>query len=139
MKICLAGEGYQGNNHMRAIKSLGGVEVVTLTGGIEADAAAFAREWDIPHYGLDLRECLDQPGVEAVILATPNQVHAQQIELALSMGKHVLVEIPMGLSLKEARRVAQLEENSGTFNTSSPRLTSSGARTSMPWADRAHG
>jgi 2-hydroxy-4-carboxymuconate semialdehyde hemiacetal dehydrogenase len=113
MKICLAGEGAQGVAHMEALRHIEGVEVATLAGGIERDAAAFAAAWGIPHYALDLGECLRQPGVEAVILGTPNPLHAAQIELALGMGKHVLVEIPMGLTLAESERVAALEERTG--------------------------
>ena len=113
MNVCLAGEGAMGLNHMKTLSTMEGIEVVTLAGGIEADTIAFAGEWKIPHYSLDLEECLRQPGVEAVVLTTPNQVHASQAELALSMGKHVLVEIPMGLTLEESRRVAELEEQKG--------------------------
>ena len=51
-----------------------------------------------------------QPGVEACILTTPNAIHAEQAELCLSMGKHVLIEIPMGMSLAESERLAALEE-----------------------------
>jgi len=98
---------------MQALRNIEGIEVVTLAGGIEADAAAFAREWEIPHYSSDLEECLQQPGVEAVILGTPNQVHCEQTVLAMRMGKHVLVEIPMGLSLEEAQRVVEMEEKTG--------------------------
>ena len=113
MKICLAGEGAMGFNHIKVLKQFDDIEVVTLAGGVEADAATFAAEWDIPHYSLDLETCLNQPGVEAVVLTTPNQVHAAQAELALSMGKHVLVEIPMGLNLAEAQRLVELEEKTG--------------------------
>jgi 2-hydroxy-4-carboxymuconate semialdehyde hemiacetal dehydrogenase len=113
MKICLAGEGAMGTNHMKALRAIDGVEVVTLAGGIEADAAAFAKEWQIPHYALDLKACLERPGVEAVLLATPNQIHAEQAMLALGMGKHVLVEIPMALTLADSERLAAMEEKSG--------------------------
>ena len=113
MRICLAGEGAQGLTHMEALRNIEDVEVVTLAGGIEADAVAFAKEWGIPHCSMDLEACLNQPGVEAVVLTTPNQIHASQTELALNMGKHVLVEIPMGLSLEESERVVELEEKSG--------------------------
>lgn len=113
MKICLAGEGAQGFTHIEALRKIEGIEVVTLAGGIGADAEEFARKWQIPHWSLDLEECLRQPGVEAVILTTPNQIHAAQTELALKLGKHVLVEIPMGLSLAEAERIAELEEQTG--------------------------
>ena len=113
MKICLAGEGAQGLTHMQALQSIGDVEIVSLAGGIEADAAAFAKQWNIPHVSLDLEECLRQPGVEAVILTTPNHLHASQATLALNMGKHVLVELPMGLSLEDSQRLADLEERTG--------------------------
>jgi 2-hydroxy-4-carboxymuconate semialdehyde hemiacetal dehydrogenase len=113
MRLCLAGEGAQGLTHMQVLQQIGGVEVVTLAGGVAADAAAFADQWDIPHWSLDLEECLARPGVEAVILTSPNQVHCAQVELALGMGKHVLVEIPMGLTLAESRRVVAAEERSG--------------------------
>lgn len=113
MRICLAGEGAQGFTHIEALRKIEGIEVVTLAGGIAADAEEFARKWEIPHWSLDLEECLRQPGVEAVILTTPNQIHAAQTELALNLGKHVLVELPMGLNLAEAERVAALEEKTG--------------------------
>lgn len=113
MKICLAGEGAQGVSHMQCLREMDGIEVVTLAGGIEEDTAAFAREWKIPHHSLDLEECLRQPGVEAVILGTPNQIHCEQALLAMSMGKHALVEIPMGVTLEEARRVVEMEEKTG--------------------------
>jgi 2-hydroxy-4-carboxymuconate semialdehyde hemiacetal dehydrogenase len=113
MKICLAGEGAQGLTHAQALRGIEGIELVSLAGGIAADARAFAGEWNIPHWSLDLEECLNRSGVEAVILTTPNQLHCAQVELALGMGKHVLVEIPMGLTLEEARRVVELEEKTG--------------------------
>jgi len=113
MKICLAGEGAQGISHADVLQDIEGVEIDTLAGGIAADAEAFASERGIPHWSLDLEECLSRDGVEAVILTTPNQVHCAQAELALNMGKHVLVEIPMGISLAESQRIAELEERTG--------------------------
>jgi len=113
IKLCLAGEGAMGLNHIKALKTLDDVEVVTLAGGVEEDAAAFAREWGISHYSLDFEECLNRPGVDAVLLTTPNQVHASQAVLAMRMGKHVQIEIPMGLSLDESERVVQVAEETG--------------------------
>ena len=113
MKICLAGEGAQGLTHMEVLDQLPDVDVVTLAGGIEADTAEFAKKWQIPHYSMDLAQCLEQPGVEAVVLTTPNQVHAAQAVLALDMGKHVLLELPMGLSLGESKSVVEAEQKSG--------------------------
>ncbi|MCZ6632651.1 MAG: Gfo/Idh/MocA family oxidoreductase [bacterium] len=113
MKFCLAGEGAMGTNHIQVLKQFDDIEVVTLACGVEEDGLAFAKEWGIPHVSTSLEECLHQDGVEAVLLTTPNQVHASQAELALKMGKHVQVEIPMGLSLEESQRLVEAEEKSG--------------------------
>lgn len=113
MKICLVGEGAQGVTHINALKALPGIEVVSLAGGIRADAEAFAAEHGIEHVSTDLEECLDRPGVEAAVITSPNQVHCEQAVMALDKGKHVLLELPMGLSLAESKRVVEAEERSG--------------------------
>ena len=113
MKVCLAGEGAQGFTHYEGLTALPGVEVVTVAGGIADDTAKFAADRGIPHWSLDLSECVSQPGVEAVVLTTPNALHAAQAELCLSAGKHVLVEIPMAMNLQDAERLAKLEKETG--------------------------
>jgi 2-hydroxy-4-carboxymuconate semialdehyde hemiacetal dehydrogenase len=113
VKICLAGEGAMGGHHVRDLNNIEGVEIASLAFGIEADGREFADKWSIPHMSSDLEECLSQPDVEAVVLATPNQVHAQQAETALKMGKHVLVEIPMALNLEDSQRLVELAKESG--------------------------
>ena len=113
MKVCLVGEGAQGLTHMNALRGMEGIEVVSLAGGIAADAEAFAREHGIGHVSTDLEECLDRPGVEAAVITSPNQLHCEQAVAALERGLHVLLELPMGLSLAESRRVVEAEERSG--------------------------
>ena len=90
MKICLVGEGAQGITHINSLKKLEDVEVVSLAGGIRADAEAFAAEHGIAHFSTDLEECLDQPGGEAVVITSPNPLHCEQTVLALNKGKHGL-------------------------------------------------
>jgi len=109
----MVGEGAQGITHMEALQKRDDIEVVTAAGGLEADTAAFAGKYGIPHWSLDLEECLAQDGVEAVVITSPNQIHAEQTVMALEAGKHVLLELPMGLNLAEARRVVEAEEKSG--------------------------
>ena len=52
MKVCLAGEGAQGMTYMQALQAVDGVEVAALAGGLEADTAAFAEQWNIPFWSL---------------------------------------------------------------------------------------
>jgi 2-hydroxy-4-carboxymuconate semialdehyde hemiacetal dehydrogenase len=113
MRICLAGTGAMGAIHMKALKKIAGVEVVSLNSRTEETGKAFAAEWGIPHTSTDLEECLDRPGVEATILTTPSSMHADQTVLALSKGKHVQVEIPMSLNLPDAERIVEAASRAG--------------------------
>lgn len=112
MKICMIGEGAQAETHMRALEVIDGVDVVTVAGGIEADTAAFAAKWGIPHHSTDLNVCLDQPGVEAVVNTGPSQLHADQARTAIAHGKHLLLEIPMALNFTDSEELAELERES---------------------------
>ena len=86
MKICLAGTGAMGAIHMKALKKISGVEVVSVNSRSEESGRAFAAEWGIPHCSTDLEECIDRPGIDAVILTTPSRLHADQTILALAKG-----------------------------------------------------
>ena len=80
--------------------------MVSLAGGVAESAASFAQEWAIPHLSMELDECLASPGIDAVILATPSHLHADQAVACLAAGKHVLIEIPMALNVADSERVA---------------------------------
>ena len=84
-----------GTNHMKVLQGIDGIEVVSVAGGIEADTAEFANKFGIPHFSLDLEECLDRPGLEAVVLTSPNQIHPSHKGMALNAGKHVLVDLTL--------------------------------------------
>jgi 2-hydroxy-4-carboxymuconate semialdehyde hemiacetal dehydrogenase len=113
MKISLAGTGAMGVIHIKALRKIPGVEVVSVNSRTEESGKAFAAEWGIPHYSTDLAESIDRPGVDAVILTTPSAMHADQTVMALGKGKHVQVEIPMSLNLPDAERIVDATRKSG--------------------------
>ena len=113
MKIGVAGQGAFGVKHLEAIAKIDGIQVVTLAGGNPAGTAEVAKKFGIPHWTSDLAESLKQPGVEAVILATPTQMHADQAEQCLRAGKHVQIEIPMADSLADSERILQVQKETG--------------------------
>ena len=113
MKICMAGEGAIARKHLDAIARIDGIDVVSLVGGNPADTEELARERAIPHWGHDLTDGMAQPGVEAVILTTPTQMHASQAQQALRAGKHVLVEIPMADNLADAEALVRQQGQTG--------------------------
>ena len=114
MKICVAGAaGAFGRKHLDALANIQGGEVVSVVGGEPDDIEAFAQERGIQHATKDLNESLDRDDVEAVILATPTQLHAQQAIACMRAGKHVLVEIPMADSLADTQAAIKVQEETG--------------------------
>jgi len=61
----------------------------------------------------DYRAVLDDPAVDAVVVATPTRTHYQIASDALRAGKHVLVEKPMCATVAEAEALAKLAERAG--------------------------
>jgi 2-hydroxy-4-carboxymuconate semialdehyde hemiacetal dehydrogenase len=113
MKICVAGQGAFGVKHLEALQNIPGIEVVTLAGGSPDTTKAVAERFKIPHWSLDLGECLAQPGVEAAILATPTQMHARQAIQCMRAGKHVMIEIPMADTVADAEDIVKVQRETG--------------------------
>jgi 2-hydroxy-4-carboxymuconate semialdehyde hemiacetal dehydrogenase len=113
MKIVVAGQGAFGVKHLEAIGKIEGIEVVSLAGGSPDSTKAVAERFAIPHWTTDLGDALARPGVEAAILATPTQMHADQSIQCLRAGKHVQVEIPMADNLADAERLAAVQAETG--------------------------
>ncbi len=113
MKIALAGQGAFGIRHLEALARIPDVEVISLTGGRPAGTEEVAKKWKIPHWTTNLAESLKQPGLDAVILASPTQIHAQQAEMCMRAGKHVLIEIPMADSLADSERIVRVQKETG--------------------------
>jgi 2-hydroxy-4-carboxymuconate semialdehyde hemiacetal dehydrogenase len=113
MGVVIAGEGAIARQHMAALGRMDDVEVVGVAGGEASGTASFAAEFEIPRHGLDLAEMLDEPGVDAAILASPTPVHAAQAITAMDAGKHVLIEIPMADSLADAEAVVAAQRRTG--------------------------
>jgi 2-hydroxy-4-carboxymuconate semialdehyde hemiacetal dehydrogenase len=103
--VVMAGEGAIARQHMATLRRIEGVEVVGVAGGDATGTAKFAAEFGIPRQGLDLGAMLDEPGADAVVLASPTPLHAAQATQVMEAGKHVLIEIPMADSLADAEAV----------------------------------
>jgi 2-hydroxy-4-carboxymuconate semialdehyde hemiacetal dehydrogenase len=113
IKIVVAGQGAFGIKHLEALQKIEDVQVVSLTGGNQQQTEEVAKKFGIPHWTGDLAESLAQPGVDAAILATPTQMHADQSVQCLRAGKHVQVEIPMSDSVADAERVLKAQQETG--------------------------
>jgi myo-inositol 2-dehydrogenase/D-chiro-inositol 1-dehydrogenase len=84
-----------------------GAELVAACSPL-ADETAWARaELGIAASYAAYEDLLRHPGLDAVVLATPTSLHADQIIAALDAGVHVFCEKPLALSVADCRRVEQ--------------------------------
>src|SRR3984957_1645234 len=113
IKVVMAGQGAFGVKHLEALSRIPDVQVVSLTGGNPEQTEKVARKFGIPHWSGNLAESLTQTGVDAAILATPTQMHAEQTIQCLRAGKHVQVEIPMSDNLADAEKVLAVQQETG--------------------------
>jgi len=113
LKVALAGAGAFGLKHLDALKLIDGVEVVSLVGRELDKTREAAAKYGVGHVTTDLADTLKLPGLDAVILATPTQMHAAQALQCLQAGVHVQVEIPLADSLRNAYAVAELQAKTG--------------------------
>ena len=113
IKVALAGAGAFGIKHLDGIQNIDGVEVVSLISRDLAKTKEVADKYGIQHVTTDLNESLAMKEVDAVILCTPTQMHAEQTLACLKAGKHVQVEIPLADSLKGAQDVVTLQKQTG--------------------------
>ncbi len=93
--IGVIGCGYWGPNHVRVLSQLKECQVVGLADSKPERLASLAERFPQVRGYLDYRELLKEPGLDAVVIATPTKAHAVVVEDALRAGKHVLCEKPL--------------------------------------------
>jgi predicted dehydrogenase len=102
LNIALLGTGWIMDFHARAVLAHPGAELVAAANWREPSLHRLAGRHGIPRVTTDWRSLAADPGVDAVVIGTPNALHAAQAIAFLEAGKHVLVEKPMATSVAEA-------------------------------------
>jgi len=113
IQVALAGAGAFGIKHLDAIGQIPDVKVISLVGRELGKTQEVAAKYGIAHVATDLGESLKLKELDAVILATPTQMHAEQTMACLKAGKHVQVEIPLCDALKDGLAVVALQQQVG--------------------------
>jgi predicted dehydrogenase len=113
LRIAVIGYGYWGPNLARNVIERPELELAALCERDEARAAAFTqRVPGVPVFG-DFDEVLDDPEIDAVLVATPPRTHYGLARAALNAGKHVLVEKPLAKTAAEASDLIALADSRG--------------------------
>jgi len=102
IRIATIGTGWIMPFHARAVQEFGGASLVAAANHRPESLDRFAGAFAIPLRTTRWEDLADDPGVDAVVIGTPNVLHAPQTIAMLRAGKHVLVEKPMATTLADA-------------------------------------
>ena len=112
--VCIAGAyGAFGIKHLDAIANIPDVDVTSVMGPTRAKIEAWRPSAALAMRRPTLDECLARVDVDAVILSTPTQMHAEQAMQCMKAGKHVLVEIPDGRQLADSQAMVAAQKEPG--------------------------
>ncbi len=114
VRIGVAGaNGAFGSKHLDALSQIDNVEIVAAMATTLEKANGVADKYAIPNRFDNYDEMLGLADLDAVILATPTQIHAEQGLKAMSAGKHVLIEIPMADTLADSEALVAKQKETG--------------------------
>ncbi|WP_145321872.1 Gfo/Idh/MocA family protein [Paenibacillus xylanexedens] len=88
---------------LEAAAQVEGFQLTAVYSRTEDKANAFADKYEVEHRFTNLEDMAASDVIDAVYIATPNTVHAEQAELFLRNGKHVLCEKPLAANSAEVR------------------------------------
>ncbi|HEY0789740.1 MAG TPA: Gfo/Idh/MocA family oxidoreductase [Chthoniobacterales bacterium] len=113
--VAFLGVGRMGETHLRNLAGLNGVRVVAVA-DTKPEAAERGKVLAQAEIALtEIDEAITYPGVDAVVIVTPTETHAELIEKAVTAGKAVFSEKPIALDLLETSRIVDLVKAKGAF------------------------
>jgi predicted dehydrogenase len=115
MKIAFAGAGYIINIHAKAARALPDVELAAVVEKYPDKSAGLAKIFEIKHQYETIQQMLEVGGVDALVIGTPNFLHASQAIAALKAGVHVMVEKPMAVNAGEAETMLEASAQSNAI------------------------
>ena len=108
-KIGIIGLG-EGKGLVKGLHGHPDLEVVAVCDRNEDLARSVARQFDVPHAYADDEAFMAHPGLDIVVIYTPDQLHIRHIRLAFEAGLHVICTKPLVNRLEEAVEVIDLQK-----------------------------
>ena len=113
INICLVGYGGIAEHHALALQEIDGVALHTLVGRRADPAAEFQEKMGFEKVTTCYEDALADTDTDAVVVASPSELHYEMTAKALEAGKDVLVEIPLAMSHEGGRRLVGLARETG--------------------------
>jgi predicted dehydrogenase len=111
--IGIIGAGFMGMLHARALSQLADVQVVAASDPALEAAPQLRGQSEPIQLFPDHRKLLENPDIQAVVIATPETLHREAVEDAAAAGKHILLEKPIATTLEDADRIIEAADKNG--------------------------
>lgn len=108
IKVALIGAGFISDYHARGLQSIPDVEIVAVVSKNIDNAKKFALKHKIKDAFDDISPILKNDEIDAVIISTPNHLHAPQAIEFLKTDKDIFLEKPMGMNADEGRQISKV-------------------------------
>ncbi|NLG98841.1 MAG: Gfo/Idh/MocA family oxidoreductase [Chloroflexi bacterium] len=113
LRIAIAGTGYIAAIHARAVLNQPDAALAAVVTTQPDGAERFRRDFSIPSAYSRVEDLVNSETVDALIICTPNALHARQAITALRAGLHVMVEKPMAVNAAEALQMHNASRETG--------------------------
>jgi len=113
VRVGVVGAGYWGRNLVRNFYEADDADLIMVCDSDPACLKKITDKYPGTEGTSDLGEMLGRKDVDAAVIVTPAVMHYRQAREALDAGKHVFVEKPMCLSVKEAIELKELAHSKG--------------------------
>lgn len=100
--VGLIGSQFISSIHVEALSRVRDSEVLAVMSPSEGHAKSFAEKFHIPNHFTDLDKMLAMPDLDMVVIGAPNYLHCEITLKIAKAGKHIVVEKPLCMNLKEA-------------------------------------
>lgn len=112
LNIGVIGLGAIGQKHCSAIAVLERAKLCAVADINDKALSSTAAQFGAAPY-MDVKEMLKHPGLDAVVVATPDDLHRDACVLAAQAGKHILVEKPIATTVEDAQAIINATETAG--------------------------
>lgn len=115
-KITMLGAGLIGRFYTMSLQKLPGCHVHMVCAATEDSAKSFAEEFGISRWSTSIKEAINDPETDTVVIGLPNYLHKEAVLLSAEAGKSVLCTKPLATNAQEAKEMLEAVEKAGVFH-----------------------
>lgn len=108
VRLAVIGSGYIGEVHLRALRSNAHADIRAVVDPDEARLRYVQGTYGVPHIYTNMRDMLESEELDGVVIATPDHLHRESVELAAAAGLHILLEKPIATNLADAEQIIEV-------------------------------